>query len=374
MIFWPNLCVFKDIRTRKTIGCGTRRGKLYYLDLKPTSSHQLAQALSANQIDKSSEIWLWRRCLGHASFGYLKILFPKLFSQLDTSDFKCSICELAKGHRVLSMNKSPVPFMLIHYDVWGPAKNPSLNGSRWFVSFIDDQTHMTWVCLMKSKNEVSFLFQKFHKMIATQYQSHIQVLRTNNGREFVNQDLKKYLQEHGISHQRTCPYSPQQNGVAERKNRHLLEVVRASLFGAHMPTSYWGEALNVAAYLINRVPSSSLNFRTPFEVLHSTVTAPTAPNLSPRIFGCVAFVHLPKPLRDKLEPRALRCVFVGYASLQKGYHCYHPPSRKMYVTLDVVFHENDMYYIVPKSSIQGERQNELQTKSKSFFGPFEYKW
>ena len=75
----------------------------------------------------------------------------------------------------------------------------------------------------------------------------------------------------------------------------------------------------------------------------------------------MAFVHLPKPLRDKLEPRALRCVFVGYASLQKGYHCYHPPSRKMFVTLDVVFHENDMYYTVLESSIQGERQNELQT-------------
>ena len=84
------------------------------------------------------------------------------------------------------MNKSPVPFMLIHSDVWGPAKNPSLNGSRWFVSFIDDHTRMTWVCLMKSKNEVSSLFQKFHKMIATQYQSHIQVLRTDNGGEFVN--------------------------------------------------------------------------------------------------------------------------------------------------------------------------------------------
>ena len=75
-------------------------------------------------------------------------------------------------------------------------------------------------------------------MIATQYQSHIQVLHTNNGGEFVNQDLKQYLQSHGIAYQTTCPYSPQQNRVAERKNRHLLEVVRASLFRAHMPTSY----------------------------------------------------------------------------------------------------------------------------------------
>lgn len=72
-----------------------------------------------------------------------------------------------------------------------------------------------------------------------------------------------------------------------------------------MPTNYWDEALSVVAYLINHVPSSSLNCQTPFEVLHSTVSAPTSLNLSPRIFGCVAFMHLPKPLRDKLEPRAL---------------------------------------------------------------------
>ncbi|XP_059599016.1 uncharacterized protein LOC132255176 [Vitis vinifera] len=154
-------------------------------------------------------------------------------------------------------------------------------------------------------------------MIATQYQSNIQVIRTDNGGEFVNQDLKQYLNLHGIVHQTICPYTPQQNGVAERKNHHLLKVVRASLFGAHMPTNYWGEAVTTAVYLINRVSSSSLQFQTPFDVLHHTVSAPTIPNLSPKVFGCVAFVHLQKGLRTKLEPRALRCVFVGYALHQK---------------------------------------------------------
>jgi len=127
---------------------------------------------------------LWHRRLGHASFGYLQKLFPQLFLQLIVSDFKCDVCELAKSHRVsflISMNKSPAPFMVIHFDVWGPANTPSLNGSRWFISFIDDHTRMTWICLMKSKSEVSSLFQQFHKMIATQYQSNIQVIRTNNG-------------------------------------------------------------------------------------------------------------------------------------------------------------------------------------------------
>ena len=211
VIFWPNSCVFNDIRTRKTIAYGTRRGKLYYLDLMPASSNQLAQVFLVDKSDKTSEIWLWHRRLGHASFGYLQKLFPKLFSKIIASDFKCDICELAKSHRVsfpISMNKSPVPFMIIHSDGWGPANTPSMNGARWFVSFIDDNTRMTWVCLMKSKSEVSSLFQKFHKMIATQYQSHIQVLRTDNGGEFVNQDLKQYLQLHGIAHQTTCPYFP----------------------------------------------------------------------------------------------------------------------------------------------------------------------
>ena len=96
VIFWPNLCVFKDIRTRKTIGYGTRRGKLYYLDLIPASSHQLAQAFSVNK-SAESEIWLWHKRLGHSSFGYLKKLFPKLFTRLSVSEFKCEVCELASS-------------------------------------------------------------------------------------------------------------------------------------------------------------------------------------------------------------------------------------------------------------------------------------
>ncbi|XXG51738.1 hypothetical protein AAC387_Pa03g0243 [Persea americana] len=273
VIFWPNLCVFKDIQTQRTIGYGTRKGQLYYLNLAPASSNQLAQVFSIEGSTKSknSEIWLWHRHFGHASFGYLKKLFPKLFSHLPILDLKCDICEMAKSHRVpfpIRMHKSPVPFMVVHSDVWGPAKISSMNGSRWFVSFIDDYSRMTWVCLMKTKDEVSLLFKKFHKMIANQYQSQIQVLRIDNGGEFVIWDMKPFLSLDGIIHQTTCTDTPQQNGVAERKNRHLLDVVCASLFGAYMPIRYWGDALTTAAYLINRVPSSSLQFETPFNVLH----------------------------------------------------------------------------------------------------------
>ncbi|KAK2996779.1 hypothetical protein RJ639_025625 [Escallonia herrerae] len=343
VIFWPNFCVFKDIRTRQTIGCGVRRGKLYYLDLVSKSSDKLRQALMVNDSEgemRKSKIWLWHRRLGHASFGYLKKLFPSLFTKCDVSSFQCEVCELAKSHRVsfpLALNKSPDPFMIIHSDVWGPSKVNSLGGSCWFVTFIDECTRLTWVQLMKSK-----------------------IRQSDNGGEYLSAELQQYLKAHGIIHQTTCSNTPQQNGVAERKNRHLLEVVRASLMEAHLPLSYWREALISAAYLINRVPSRTIDYQTSSQAFIEAIVAPVLPNLPPHVFGCVAFVHLHKHQRNKLSPRALRCVFVGYAAHQKGYRCYHPPTRKMFITLDVVFHE-DLMYFSTESELQGEHQKEIQT-------------
>ena len=235
----------------------------------------------------------------------MKKLFPSLFANFDVSSFKCDVCELTKIHRAsfpLTLTKSAVPFMIIHYDVWGPSKFSTLDGSRWFVSFIDDFTVMTWVCLMKSKSEVNLLFQNFHKMVCSQYNAQVQVLCSDNGGEYLSFELKQYLEAHGTIYQTTCFDTSLQNGVAKQKNRHLLEVVRASLIEAHMPLSYWGHALTSAAYLINRVPSSTIDFRTPSQALIEAIVAPVGPNLPHHVFGYVVFVHLHKRQRNKLTP------------------------------------------------------------------------
>ncbi|RVW74217.1 Retrovirus-related Pol polyprotein from transposon RE1 [Vitis vinifera] len=157
-------------------------------------------------------------------------------------------------------------------------------------------------------------------MIETQYNANVRVLRSDNGGEYQSFDLQKYLEGHGIIHQTTCSNTLQQNAVAKRKNRHLLEVVRASLIAAKILISYWREAITSTVYLINRVPSSSINFQTPLQALIYVIVALTVPNLPPRVFGCVAFVHLHKHQRTKLTSRALQCVLVGYALHKKGYH------------------------------------------------------
>lgn len=146
--------------------------------------------------------------------------------------------------------------------------------------------------LNKIQRRSELVIQKFHAMIHTQYNAHVQVLRGDNGREYMKFELQQYLEAHGIIRQTTCSNTPQQNGIVERKVHHLLEVVRASLIEAHMSLTYWGEALTFATYLINRVPSSTIDFQTPSQALYEVVVAPSVPNLPPHVFGCVAFVHL----------------------------------------------------------------------------------
>ena len=222
---------------------------------------------------------------------------------------------------------------------------------------------MTWVCLMKSKSEAKLLFKKFHKMVCSQYNAQVQVLRSDNGGEYLSFELKWYLEAHGTIHKTTCSDTPQHNGVAEQKNRHLLEVVRASFIEAHMPLSCWGHALTSATYLINRVPSNTIDFRTPSQALIEAIIAQVGPNLPPHVFGCVAFVHLHKRQSNKLTHRALRCVFLGYAAYQKGYRCYHPPRKRMFVTMDVVFHED----LISEPELQGEHLEEVQALDYDFF-------
>ena len=172
LTFHPSFCVFQDILTRQTLGYGVRKGKIYYLDLTEIGEKckHLGHANQIKRVKSAREIiWLWHRRLGHLSFGYLRKLQPYLFTSISDSEFHCNICELAKSHRVSylpSNNKCPIPFMKIHSDVWGPAKIPSYSGSRYFVTFIDDCTRMTWLVVLKKKNGVFDRFVDFYKMVA----------------------------------------------------------------------------------------------------------------------------------------------------------------------------------------------------------------
>ena len=151
--------------------------------------------------------------------------------------------------------------------------------------------------------------------------------------------MKHFLLEHGLVHQTSCPDTPQQNEVAKRKNRTLLEPSRALMFEARMPVRFWLEAITTATYLTNHLPTKSLHFQTPLATLNTFTTIPSSHSLSPRIFRFVVYVHLPSRVRSKFEPRAFKCVFLGYEVTQKGYRCYNPIQNKLYTTMDCDFFE-----------------------------------
>ncbi|GJT04421.1 putative RNA-directed DNA polymerase [Tanacetum coccineum] len=351
VIMQPTFCILQDIRTGAIIGRGTERQGLYYVDELTTSGTvMLAHGTSER------EAWLWHRRLGHPSGSYLHTLFPKLFPL--NKPISCETCILAKIHRQTfkpSNTKVKVYFSLIHSDVWGPA--PVIGGQsfRYYVIFFDDCTRMTWIYFLKNKAEVYDRFTAFYAMIQTQFQKSIQVVRSDNGGEYMNSQMNLFFQSKGIVHQTTCPHTPEQNGVAERKNRLLLEMTRALIIESNAPNFFWPEALATATYLINRLPTKILKMKTPLETLSEYHTLPQVLTLEPKVFGCTVFAHIPKSYRDKLDPCAEKCVFVGYGVNQKGYRCYNPKTRHMITTMNCDFLETKYFYSSQHSG-QGERE------------------
>ncbi|RVW31012.1 Retrovirus-related Pol polyprotein from transposon TNT 1-94 [Vitis vinifera] len=203
-------------------------------------------------------------------------------------------------------------FELVHTDVWGPCRTASTLGFQYFVTFIDDYSPI------------------------------------DNAREYFSAPFTSFMSHHGILHQSSCAHTPQQNGVAERKNRHLIETARTILLHSNVPFRFWGGRFLPACYLINRMPSSVLHDQIPHSLLF-----PDQPLyfLPPRVFGCTCFVHILTPGQDKLSAKAMKCLFVGYSRLQKGYRCYSLETHRYFISADVTFFEDSPFFSTTSESL-----------------------
>lgn len=201
-----------------------------------------------------------------------------------------------------------------------------------FLTIADDHSRFTWLYLLPSKAEVIMVLRKVFLMVKTIHSSTVKVLRTDNGCECFNTQMTELLKSLGITHQSSCVYTPQQNGVVERRHKHILNIARTLRFQASVPLRFWGECVTTVAYLISRLPTSTLKGRTPYEILHS----------------------VPASLTHKFAPRAVPAVFLEYSMVQKGYKMYTLVSRKFIVSRDVVFKEDvypSRHTIYPISSV-----------------------
>jgi hypothetical protein len=288
---------------------------------------------------------LWHRRLGHLNYEYMNklqnLVAPNSNVKFKSAKDKCEICVKGKQTKIPNKNvgiRATQLLELIHSDLCGPIEISSLGGAQYFLTFIDDYSHKAFIYILKSKDEVTECFIKFKNFVENQVEKKIKILRTDNGGEYCSNYLNSYLEKAGIQHQLTAPYTPEQNGVAERLNRSIVEKVRCMLFDAKLPKEFWAEAAATAVYLMNRSPSRSIDNRIPEEIW--TKRQVDINHL--RIFGCKAYMHIPKEKRRKLDNKAQECIFVGYSLDTKGYRLYRSETKETFISRNVTFFEDSM--------------------------------
>ncbi|KAK9079847.1 hypothetical protein SSX86_001520 [Deinandra increscens subsp. villosa] len=269
---------------------------------------------------------IWHSRLGHLPFYKLKTLNLSSSTSFDTS-CPCDIYPKARQHKLPfphSSRSTSAPFELIHIDVWGPYSTDTYNGFKYFLTIVDDYTRTTWTHLLTTKSNAFVVLQAFIEMVVTQFNTKVKSIRSDNAFELGSgHQQKEYLLSKGILHQTTCVGVPQQNGIVERKHKHLLETARALLFQSKLPLSFWGDCVLTATHLINLFPSKVLHNKSPHELLFAK--PPSYVHL--RAFGCLAYVSTLAHGRDKFKPRAIPCAFIGYPLGKKGYKFFDPSTN-----------------------------------------------
>jgi len=193
--------------------------------------------------------------------------------------------------------------------------------------------------------------------VENQTEKKIKVLRADNGGEFYRKEFEEFCKKCGIARQKTTPYTPEQNRVAERMNKTLMERARSMLSAIELGQEFWVEAVETTCYLVNRSPSSALKDKTPQEVW--TGKKPSLSHL--RVFGCDAYVHVPKEKRTKLDSKSKKCIFIGYKDGLKGYKLWNPVTRKVMYSRDVVFRE--VKYVI-KHEVQPKEPENIEFELK----------
>ena len=223
---------------------------------------------------------------------------------------------LQQPYRKQSYIRSANILDLIHSDVSGPLKPQSLGGKGYFVTFADDCSTFVCVRFIRDKSEVFRKFRDLVKVLEKGTGRKIKALRSDRGGEYLSGEFQQYLKRLGIDHQLTryTADSPEQNGVAERMNREIVEKSRAMMAATNIPNTFWAEAIANAAYARNRSPTSALQNVTPFEMWWGH--KPSVKHL--RTFGCIAYAHIANGKRRKLDSKADKCIFLGYSTCLKA--------------------------------------------------------
>nr|GEW21489.1 retrovirus-related Pol polyprotein from transposon TNT 1-94 [Tanacetum cinerariifolium] len=316
---------------------GSRGNNLYTLSLGDMMTSSPICLLSKASKTKS---WLWHCCLSHLSFDAINHLarqglvrgLPKLKFEKDHLYFACAMGKSKKkSHKPKSEDTNQEKLYLLHMDLCGLMRVESINGRKYILVIVDDYSRFTWVKCLRSKDEAPDFIIKFLKMIQVRLKVSVRRIQTYNGSEFVNQTLREYYEQVGISHETSVARSPQQNGVVERRN----------------------QAVATACYTQNRSIIRLRHEKTPYGLLHNKL-----PDLSfLHVFGALCYPTNDSENLGKLQPKADIGIFIGYAPTKKAFRIYNRRTRRIVETINVDF--DALTAIASEQSSSGPTLNEM---------------
>ncbi|KAI3505855.1 hypothetical protein L1887_28162 [Cichorium endivia] len=294
-----------------------------------------------------SEIsWLWHRKLAHLNFRYMnQLVTEEMVRGLPLLRFDnenlCAACAFGKQkkkpHKTISDSSITRPLELLHMDLYGPSTVASINHKKYILVIVDDYSRFTWVFFLRLKSDTFTELKNFITSIELKIQLPVRRIRSDNGTEFNNKLIEEFLTSKGIEHNFSAPYTPQQNGVVERRNRTLVEAARSMLNFANLPLTFWAEAISTASFVQNRSIINKRLKMTPYEVLNKR-------KLNVKffhIFGCRCFIKNNKDHLGKFAPKSDEAIFMGYSPKSVAYRVLNKRTRVIEESFDIEF--DDQY-------------------------------
>ncbi|CAI7856500.1 unnamed protein product, partial [Closterium sp. NIES-53] len=273
---------------------------------------------------------------------------------------KCPDCMTGKLPRTsfpTSTTRASAPLELVHTDVCGPMQTPEREkGSKYFITFLDDFSRLSWVTLVKTKDEVAKVFKHWIRYAEREAGAKVKILMSDRGGECMGKDLESFLEYKGITHQLSVAYTPQKNGAADRLNRTLIDLARAMLAHAQLDHTSWGVAVQYASWVKNQMGSKGLEGKSPYFMWTRKV-----PSVSmARVWGCMMQFKVPDQQLRKLDPKAQWGIFLGVSERSKSWMLWSVADQRVVESRDVVFHEGLSYKGTLERRYRSSKRNKRQ--------------
>ncbi|GJX58741.1 putative ribonuclease H-like domain-containing protein [Tanacetum coccineum] len=320
-----------------------RQNNMYSFNLENiVPSGGLACLIAKATTDESNK---WHRRLGHVNFKNLNKLVKGnlvrgLPSKIFQNDHTCVACQKGKQHKASCKAKTVSSIshslQLLHMDLFGPTSVRSLNHKTYCLVITDDFSRFSWVFFLRTKDETSAILKDFIRQIENQLNQKVKTIRCDNGTEFKNRDVIEFCGLKGIKREYSNARTPQQNGVAERKNRTLIEAARTMLADSFLPNTFWAEAVSTACYVLNRVLVTKPHNKTPYELLTGKI--PIISYIRP--FGCHVTILNTIDHLGKFAGKSDEGFLVGYSLQSKAFRVYNLESKRVEENLHITFLEN----------------------------------